>query len=570
MPMHLRHARALPGPNLHAPVPVLAADLEGPSRAPPDLVARLARLPGDAGRDADPRHAVARLAIALQRAVGSDVLFAAVTPSGVAVEYEEEPLGRAALVEACAAVTAALAGEPVDAEGGPARLRALAHEVRLGPSTAAIVSAARRRGIPVERLNVGSLVRLGQGVWQRRIWTAETDLTGTLAEWIAQDKQVTRQLLADAGVPVPHGRPVTSPADAWAAAEEAGPPVVVKPRFGNQGKAVATNLASREQVEAAYHAAYAYSSSIVVERHVPGDDYRLLVIGGRLVAAALREPAKVVGDGRSSVSELIAAVNRDPRRSDDHATSLSLIKLDATALGVLAEQGLTPESVPAAGATVLIRRNANLSTGGTATDVTDRVHRAVAAVAVEAARVVGLDIAGVDVVCQDVGRPLEEQGGAVVEVNAGPGLRMHLEPSSGPGRPVGEAIVEMLFPPGETGRVPLVAVAGPGAADVAARLAATGRTVGLASVGGTFVAGRHLGDDGARRSAARRVLGHPRVEAAVIEVTAAGVAAEGLPFDRCEVAVLPASAGEPAWRVLREAAGAVASDAAAAVRLLMT
>jgi cyanophycin synthetase len=361
-------------------------------------------------------HVLQHVALELQRLAGSDVYFGLVREairdglSCVVVEYEEEALGRAALEAARGLTEAAAHDRPFDGAAEVARLRDLGHEVRLGPSTGAIVRAARCRNIPARRLNEGSFVVLGQGARQRRAWTAETDGASAVAQEVAQDKQLTRTLLRAVGVAVPDGRPVADAEDAWNAAEEVGLPVVAKPQYGNQGRGVATNLGTREQVERAYAAAREQSSYVLVERFVPGADHRLLVVGERMAAAALREPAMVVGDGRSTVAELVAEINRDPRRSDGHATALSFIKMDVIGLAVLAEQGCTPESVPPAGARVLIRRNANLSTGGTATDVTDRVHPEVAARAVEAAQAVGLDIAGVDVVAEDIGRPLEEQG----------------------------------------------------------------------------------------------------------------------------------------------------------------
>jgi cyanophycin synthetase len=495
-------------------------------------------------------HVLQHVALELQRLAGSDVSFGLVREvirdglSCVVVEYEEEALGRAALDAARALIEAAAHDRPYDAAAEVARLRALGHEVRLGPSTGAIVRAARRRNIPARRLNEGSFVVLGQAARQRRVWTAETDGTSAVAQEIAQDKQLTRALLGAVGVPVPDGRPVQDAEDAWSAAGGVGLPVVVKPQYGNQGRGVATNLSTREQVEQAYAAAREQSAYVMVERFVPGADHRLLVVGERMVAAALREPALVVGDGRSTVAELVAQANRDPRRSDGHATALSFIKLDVIGLAVLAEEGYTPESVPAAGARVLIRRNANLSTGGTATDVTDRVHPEVAARAVEAAQAVGLDIAGVDVVAEDIGRPLEEQGGAVVEVNAGPGLRMHLEPSAGTPRDVGAAVVDMLFPHGETGRVPVVAVTGVNGKTTTTRLLAhllrqAGHRVGMTCTDGTYLDGRRteVHDCSGPRSA-RNVLLNPRVTAAVLETARGGILREGLGFDYCDVAVV--------------------------------
>ena len=258
--------------------------------------------------------------------------------------------------------------------------------MRLGPSTGAIVAAAVARGIPYRRLTEGSLVQFGWGSKQRRIQAAEMDSTSAIAESIAQDKELTKRLLEAAGVPVPKGRPVTDAEDAWAAACELGGPVVIKPRDGNQGKGVAANIESREQVLAAYAAAREISSDVMVEQYLPGSDFRLLVIGDRLVAAARREPPHVIGDGEHSIRELVEQVNSDPRRSDGHATSLTKIRLDDIALATLAKQGFDADSVPRKGARVVLRNNANLSTGGTATDVTDDVHQELAARAVAAAQ----------------------------------------------------------------------------------------------------------------------------------------------------------------------------------------
>ena len=376
------------------------------------------------------------------------------------IEYQDEEVGRAVLETGRRMLDAAVKDLPFDVEAELAALRELHQRVCLGPSTNAIVQAAVKRGIPVRRLNSESLVQLGYGARQRRILAAQTDRTGAVAEAIAQDKQLTRSLLRAMGVPVPNGRPVSDPDDAWQAAQEIGAAVVVKPQYGSQGRGVATNLTTREQVVAAFHAARETTRWVLVERFAPGADYRLLVVGDRVVAAARREPAQVVGDGVSSIRALVDQVNRDPRRGDDHATVLSKIKLDSVGLGVLGEQGYTPDSVPPAGQTVLVRRNANLSTGGTAADVTDLVHPDVAARAVEAAKMVGLDVAGVDVVAVDISKPLESQGGIVVEVNASPGLRMHIEPSSGQPRPVGEAIIDSMFAEDQNGRIPVVAVTG--------------------------------------------------------------------------------------------------------------
>jgi cyanophycin synthetase len=501
-----------------------------------------------------PAHILEHVALELQGLAGSPVRFGRARAAHVgervykvAVEFEEEPLARDALEEARTLLLAAYDGRPFDLEAGVARLRKRFAEVSIGPSTAAIVAAARARGIPTRRLGTGSLVLLGHGASQRRIWTAETDRTSAVAQEIAQDKDLTRMLLDAVGVPVPEGRPVHSAEDAWDAAEEIGPPVVVKPRFGNQGRAVATNLATREAVVAAYEAAHREGQgAVLVERWVEGDDYRLLVVGDRLVAAARRLPAQVVGDGARTVRQLVEEANRDPRRSEGHATALSKLKLDdPVAVAVLAEQGLTPESVPDAGRVVLIRRNANLSTGGTAEDVTDAVHPEIAARAVEAARVVGLDIAGIDLLAQDVSRPLAEQSAAVVEVNAGPGLRMHLEPSSGTPRPVAEAIIDLVFPPGAgDGRIPIVAVTGVNGKTTTTRLIAhllrkRGLHVAWTCTDGLYLDDRRLdaADCSGPRSAQAALL-NPAAEAAVLETARGGILRNGLGFDACDVAVV--------------------------------
>jgi len=462
----------------------------------------------------------------------------------VIVEYEEEELARTCLGTAHRMCLAAVHDREFDAAAELKRLRDLCHAIRLGPSTGAIARAARARGIPMRRLNRDSMVQLGHGARQRRFCAAETDRTGAIAEAIAQDKQLTRTLLEAVGVPVPRGRPVSDADDAWAAAQEIGTPVVVKPQFGNHGRGVTTNLTTRQQVLTAYAAARPEGANVVVERYIAGDDHRLLVIGDRLVAAALREPAHVIGDGRSTVRQLVDEVNRDPRRSDGHATVLSYIKLDPIGLTVLAEQGYSPDSIPPVGERVLIRRNGNLSTGGTATDVTDRVHPDVAAQAVDAARVIGLDVAGVDILAADIGRPLEEQNGAVVEVNAGPGLRMHLEPSAGSPRPVGEAIIDLLYPAGASGRIPIVAFGGTEGHETAVRLAADllrskGWRVAATGRDGAYLDGRRIrSGDCTGLPGQQAVLLNPKVDAAVFQTSPEGIYREGLGFDHCDVGVI--------------------------------
>jgi len=500
--------------------------------------------------DASLAHALEAVALTLQTAAGCPVSFSRTVHAvqenvyQVVVQYSEEAVGRLAFDYAESLCRATLEDTPFDLEEALARLRDLDEDIRLGPSTGAIVQAAVARGIPYRRLTEGSLVQFGWGSKQKRIQAAETGHTSAIAESIAQDKELTKDLLYAAGVPVPFGRTVSDVADAWAAAGEIGLPVVVKPRDGNQGKGVAVNLRSREAVEAAYAVAESFRDDVMVERYLPGNDFRLLVVGDRLIAAARRDPPLVTGDGTHTVRELVEAVNRDPLRGEGHATSLTKIRLDEIAIATLATAGLAPDSVPSKGQRVVLRNNANLSTGGTATDVTDHVHPKVAQRAVQAAQMVGLDICGVDVVCEGVHRPLEETGGGVVEVNAAPGLRMHLAPSYGKPRAVGEAIVDLMFPPGEDGRIPVVAVSGTNGKTTTVRLIAqmlreSGRRTGMTTTDGVYVGGQLIDDgDCSGPKSARNVLLHPDVDAAVFETARGGILREGLGFDRCDVAVV--------------------------------
>ena len=494
-------------------------------------------------------HVLQSAALALQAQAGCQVTFsrtAATHDAGVyqvIVEYTEEAVGRQAFADAQALIQAALDGGSFDSNAVVASLRELDEDERLGPSTGAIVEAAAARGIPWRRLTQGSLVQFGWGSKQRRIQAAEIDATSAVAESIAQDKDLTKRLLHAAGVPVPLGRPVESLDDAWAVALEVGLPVVVKPQDGNQGKGVTVNITERAQLEDAYRVAEEYGT-VMVERFLPGHDFRLLVVGDQLVAAARREPPQVLGDDIHTVRELVDLVNLDPRRGEGHATSLTKIRLDDIAIARLAAQGLSPESVPAKGQRVVLRNNANLSTGGTATDVTDDVHPDLAARAVAAAQMIGLHICGVDLVCESVLHPIEEQGGGIVEVNAAPGLRMHLAPSYGKPRAVGTAMVNEVFAPGQDGRIPVVAVTGTNGKTTTARLiahlfAAQGLRVGMTNTDGVYVNGRQIdsGDCSGPRSA-RNVLLHPEVDAAVFEAARGGILREGLGFDRCQVAVV--------------------------------
>ena len=560
--MNVSRIRALRGPNLWSRNTAIEAivhcdEAERSIAALPGFEARLRELfptigalPAARDRSATSiAHALEAAALALQAQAGCPVTFSRTTATvepgvyQVVIEYTEEDVGRLAIDLAREVLAAAAGGGDFDLAAALARLRELDEDIRLGPSTGAIVQAAVARGIPYRRLTQGSLVQFGWGSRQRRIQAAEVDATSAVSESIAQDKELTKRLLHAAGVPVPLGRPAANVDEGWAVALQLGLPVVVKPQFGNQGKGVTVNIVERAHFEIAFRAA-AEIGTVMVETYLPGGDYRMLVVGDQLAAAARRDPPHVIGDGEHTVRELIDEVNKDPRRGEGHATSLTRMRLDEIAVARLGVQGLTPDSVPEKGRRVILRNNANLSTGGTATDVTDDVHPEVAARAVTAAQMIGLHVCGVDVVCESVLRPLEEQHGGVVEVNAAPGLRMHLAPSYGKARAVGESIVSQLFAPGDDGRIPVVAVTGTNGKTTTTRLiahmlATSGLRTGMTLTDGVFVGSRQIdsGDCSGPRSA-RSVLMHPDVEAAVFETARGGILREGLAFDRCQVAVV--------------------------------
>jgi cyanophycin synthetase len=469
-------------------------------------------------------------------------------PARVAFAYEEEELARECLETARRLLTAATAGLPYDLGAEVGRLRELAGDQLPGPTTAAVVAAARARGIPVRRLLPGrSLYQLGHGARLRRVYGSTTDRTGVVDQSVSQDKELTKRVLRGVGLAVPEGRAAVDAEDAWSAALEIGLPVVVKPRDYDFGHGIGLNLTTRGQVLAAYDAARGRSGGVLVERFVTGDDHRVLVIDGRVVAVARRRPPRVVGDGVSTVTELVERVNADPRRGAEATSPLRVLRLGDVELATLADQGYGPASVPPAGAQVLIRRNSHLRDGGSVTDETDRIHPSVAAQAVETARVLGLDVAGIDIVGEDLGRPLEAQGGAILEANAGPGFDLHIAPWASPPRPVGEALIASLFPGSETGRIPIVAVTDGAGATAAARLISdalqrAGRRAGLACADGVFLGGRPLAArDGTRFEAVRDLLANTSVEAAVCVVTRPAVRDEGLAFDRCDAVVVVGS-----------------------------
>ena len=456
----------------------------------------------------------------------------------------EEDVARTALSWGHQLLMAAINDRPFDVKPAIQAIKTSINDSYLGPSTGSIVDAAGERRIPHIRLNDGNLVQLGYGAAQRRIWTAETDQTSAIAEGIAQDKDFTKRLLATCGVPVPEGRVVANAQEAWDVAQDIGFPVTVKPSDGNHARGVTLELYGEDEIKAAFALAEPEGSAVIVERFIEGTEHRLLVVGGKVVAACRGEMVSVSGNGRSTLRELVDVVNQDPRRGPEQEYPLDWIKLEAPAVQLeLQRQGVTPETVPAQGQNILLQRNGNM-----AIDCTDEVHPDVAYYAQLAARIVGLDIAGMDMILQDVSRPMKEQGGAILEVNAGPGLLMHLKPTSGTPRPVGMAIVDHLFPRTEegtgAGRIPLVGIAGTQGNAFIARLVGwllqlSGKLTGVASSEGMFLANRRTQKtDTANWAGAHRLLTNRLAEAAVVQTTARSILEEGLAYDRCLVGVV--------------------------------
>ena len=458
----------------------------------------------------------------------------------VVVRAWHEKITEKALYHARDLVMAAIEDRPFDVPVAIKEIEDMVDSLYLGPSTACIVDAAREKKIPATRLSEGNLVQLGYGNKQRRIWTAETDLTSAIAEGISKDKDLTKSLLASCGVQVPEGRMVDSAEDAWAAAQDIDGSVVVKPYDGNHARGVFINLSDQAQIKKAYDDALKEGSGVIVERYIPGNEHRLLVVGKKVVAAAKGESAWAKGDGKRSIRELIEQeINTDPRRGDAEILPLSPVVFDTKLELELARQNFTLDSIPELGHDVLVQASGNM-----AFEVTHLVHPSVAEQAALAARVIGLDIAGVDIVAEDISKPLEDQGGAIVEVNAGPGLIMHLKPGVGEPQPVGAAIVDHLFPNNANGRIPIVGITGSRGKTMVAQLTThlmqlTGMKVGLACSKGAFF-NQRLQTQGncANWISANRILLNRQVEAAVFENDSRTILNEGLAYDRCSVGVV--------------------------------
>lgn len=563
--LEIRHLR---GPNIWTYRPVIEAivdigELEDyPSNTIPGFVDRLiAFLPsliehrcsyGERGgflRRLDegtwPGHILEHVSLELQNLAGMPGGFGKARETPIRGVYKvvirawHEDVTRACLEAGRELVMAAIEDRPFDVAANVERLREMAEHKLLGPSTGCIVEAAtsKERRIPAIRmLGAGNLVQLGYGVRSRRIWTAETDRTSAIAETISRDRDLARTLLQSCGVPIPEGSLVEEAAEAWDAAEDIGVPVVIKPADGDHGRSVFTNLMTREEIESACATVIAEGGGALIESYVPGSEYRLLIVGGKLIAAARGEKLTVVGDGKSTLDELIdAQINASPEHLLNHVS----LKNNLQALQEVAHQGFASDSVPPMGREVVIIR-----TGNHTRDITDLVHPSIAATASLAARIVGLDIAGVDLVCEDISQPLEAQGGAIIGVNAGPGLLMHIKPAEGEARPVGKAIVDHLFPNGDDGRIPLVGVTGSYGKTTVSRILArlltlSGKHTGLACGDGTYLDRRQSEKgDCANWKSANRILMNRAIEAAVFENGSDTILSEGLAYDRCQVGIV--------------------------------
>lgn len=497
-------------------------------------------------------HVIEHIALELQTLAGMDTGFGRTrTPEGekpgvyyVVFSYMEEDAGVYAARAAVRVAQALVDGTDYDLSEDIQKLREIREDTRLGPSTGCIVDEAAKRGIPYIRLNKQSLVQLGYGVNQKRIRATIASTTSNIAVDIACDKEETKLLLEAAEIPVPRGTVIRTEVGLDEAIMKFGYPLVIKPIDGNHGKGNTTNIINKEQALKAFEAAKAYSRSVIVERFITGYDFRCLVINNKFICAALRTPASVVGDGEHDLNWLIEETNKDPRRGYGHEKVLTQITIDQFTQKMLDDAGITLEYVPKKGERVLLKPTANLSTGGTSTDVTDEVHPANIFMFERIARIIGLDICGIDVMATDLRTPIAENGGAVLEVNAAPGFRMHIEPSEGLPRNVAEPVVDMLFPKGSAGRIPIISITGTNGKTTTTRLTAhiaksAGKKVGYTTSDGVYIQNQlMMKGDCTGPVSSQFVLKDPTVDFAVLECARGGILKAGLAFQNCEVAVV--------------------------------
>ena len=495
-------------------------------------------------------HVIEHIALEIQTLAGMDTGFGRTRGTGtegeyyVCFSYLEEDAGVYAAKVSVKLAQAIADGTDYDIAGDIMRMREIREETRLGPSTGCIVAEAARRGIPYIRLNKHSLVQLGYGIHQKRIRATIASTTGNIAVDIACDKEETKNLLGAAEIPVPKGDVIRTEEGLQSAINRIGYPIVIKPIDGNHGKGNTTNITTWEQAVKALEAAKQYGRSVIVEKYITGFDFRILVINYKFICAALRTPASVVGDGKNSIQYLLDETNRDPRRGYGHEKVLTQITVDQFTQKMLDEKGYTLETVPAKDELVLLKPTANLSTGGTSTDVTDEVHPANIFMCERIARIIGLDICGIDIMAMDLRTPVTENGGCILEVNAAPGFRMHIEPSVGLARNVAEPVVDMLFPKGSAGTIPIIAITGTNGKTTTTRLTAhiaktAGYKVGYTTSDGVYIQNQMMmKGDCTGPVSSQFVLKDPTVDFAVLECARGGILKSGLAFQNCDVAIV--------------------------------
>lgn len=495
-------------------------------------------------------HVIEHIALELQTLAGMETGFGRTRGAGkegqyyVVFSYVEEEVGRATAKAAVEIAERLIIGEPFDVEGFIQELREIREKVRLGPSTGSIVQEAINRNIPWIRLNRNSLVQLGYGINQRRIQATVASTTSNIAVEIACDKEDTKNLLEAAEVPVPRGRIIYDTEDLQAAIDRIGYPIVLKPINGNHGRGATTNIKDWDSALIAFDIAKKHSRSIICEKFITGHDFRLLVINYKFICAAKRTPACVTGDGSSTLQQLIDKVNADPRRGFGHEKVLTQIKVDAVTEKILQDKNLTLESILPKDEVLYLKPTANLSTGGTSTDVTDFVHPNNIFLAERIARIIGLDICGIDIMAPDLSTPLEENGGAVLEVNAAPGFRMHIDPSEGLPRNVAEPVIDMLYPPGSSARIPIIGITGTNGKTTTTRLTAhlvksMGHKVGFTTSDGVYIQNQMMmKGDCTGPVSAEFVLKDPTVDFAVLECARGGILRAGLGFHRCDIGIV--------------------------------
>ncbi|WP_206424111.1 cyanophycin synthetase [Vaginisenegalia massiliensis] len=571
--MKIVESRALRGPNYYHRLPIIfmALDLQEledkPSHLVPSLLANLqSMMPSLYEHTCSPKvkggffqrvqrgtwagHIAEHIALELQHLIGHDVTFGktyTMSPKGhyhMVFRYRNEAVGLRAGQMAVEMVNRLYQGQVTDIEPLLAELRKVETDSKLGPSTQSIVDAAHQRGIPTTRLNNRSYVRLGNGKYQRKIEATMMDDTSALGVSIAGNKERTKEILAQHGIPVPQGKAARSCDEALAIAKRIGYPVVLKPLSGNHGRGVILNIQDEDELRQAYKQVGQHYKKVIIEQYLMGSDFRLLVINYKFQAAALRCPAMVIGDGQSTIADLVDQLNQDPRRGQGHENFLTQVNLDDESLNLLASQGYQLNSVLPPDEKVYLKATANISSGGTAIDVTDMVHPSIKLMAERMARIIGLNVMGIDLLAESLDQPLSQQRAGVVEVNASPGFRMHLQPSQGQARDIAQPVVDMLFPEGQPHSIPVCAVTGTNGKTTTTRLIAhilarQGKTVGHTTTDSVIINNTTiLQGDYSGPAGAEAIFADHTVDCAVLEVARGGLLRRGLGFKHCDVGVL--------------------------------